>query len=175
MASNLTAVSFLFLIFMATTVIPPISACGYCPSPSQPQHKKPHPPHKKPPKTKPPVTKPPTIIPPIIVPQPTVTPPVTKPPCPPSPSAPTTCPIDALKLGLCVDLLGGLVHIGLGDPVVNVCCPVLQGLLELEAAICLCTALRLKVLNLNIFLPIALQLLVTCEKKVPPGFTCPPL
>lgn len=67
------------------------------------------------------------------------------------------------------------MHIGLGDPVVNVCCPVLQGLLELEAAVCLCTALRLKVLNLNIFIPIALQVLATCGKKVPPGFTCPPL
>lgn len=67
------------------------------------------------------------------------------------------------------------MHIGLGDPVVNVCCPVLQGLLELEAAVCLCTALRLKVLNLNIFIPIALQVLATCGKIVPPGFTCPPL
>ncbi|KAM7272680.1 hypothetical protein ACFE04_027343 [Oxalis oulophora] len=91
------------------------------------------------------------------------------------PSIQPKCPIDALKLGLCVDVLGGLVHIGLGDPVQNVCCPVLQGLLELEAAICLCTTLRLKLLNLNIFIPIALQVLATCGITPPPGFVCPPL
>lgn len=93
-------------------------------------------------------------------------------PCPPPPPPADTCPIDALKLGACVDLLGGLVHIGLGDPVANECCPVLAGLVELEAAVCLCTTLKLKVLNLNIFLPLALQLLITCGKTPPPGFTC---
>ncbi|GFZ01181.1 bifunctional inhibitor/lipid-transfer protein/seed storage 2S albumin superfamily protein [Actinidia rufa] len=35
-----------------------------------------------------------------------------------------TCPINALKLGLCVDLLGGLVHVGLRNPVENVGCPI---------------------------------------------------
>jgi len=71
-----------------------------------------------------------------------------------------------------VDLLGGLVHIGLGDPVANQCCPVLQGLVELEAAVCLCTTLKLKLLNLNIYVPLALQLLVACGKSPPPGYTC---
>ncbi|KAM6553357.1 hypothetical protein CsatB_014119 [Cannabis sativa] len=94
-------------------------------------------------------------------------------PCPPPKSSSSeTCPIDTLKLGACVDLLGGLVHIGLGDPVVNQCCPVLQGLVELEAAVCLCTTLKLKVLNLNLYVPLALQLLVTCGKTPPKGFTC---
>ncbi|KAF3795239.1 hypothetical protein EJ110_NYTH05105 [Nymphaea thermarum] len=92
---------------------------------------------------------------------------------PPSSTAPT-CPVNALKLGACVDVLGGLVHVGLGDPAENACCPVLQGLLELEAAACLCTTLRLKVLNLNIYLPLALQLLITCGRTPPPGFICPP-
>ncbi|KAF9616624.1 hypothetical protein IFM89_030793 [Coptis chinensis] len=86
-----------------------------------------------------------------------------------------TCPINALKLGACVDVLGGLIHIGLGDPVENVCCLVLGGLLELEAAVYLCTTLRLKLLNLNIFIPLALQALITCGKTPPPGFICPPL
>lgn len=71
-----------------------------------------------------------------------------------------------------MDLLGGLVHIGLGDPVVNECCPILSGLVDLEAAVCLCTTLKLKVLNLQIFVPIALELLVTCGKTPPPGYTC---
>ncbi|MBA0740425.1 hypothetical protein Gogos_013627, partial [Gossypium gossypioides] len=86
-----------------------------------------------------------------------------------SPAPPTsqpTCP-------LCVDVLGGLGHIGLGNPVENACCPVLGGLLELEAAVCLCTAIRLELLNINIFIPLALQALITCGKNPPPGFICP--
>ncbi|CAI9771326.1 unnamed protein product [Fraxinus pennsylvanica] len=92
-----------------------------------------------------------------------------------SPPPAATCPINALKLGLCLDVLGGLVHVGIGDPVENICCPVIQGLLELEAAICLCTTIRLKLLNLNIFIPLALQVLATCGLTPPPGFVCPPL
>uniref|UniRef100_A0A0D3GJ63 Bifunctional inhibitor/plant lipid transfer protein/seed storage helical domain-containing protein n=1 Tax=Oryza barthii TaxID=65489 RepID=A0A0D3GJ63_9ORYZ len=75
-------------------------------------------------------------------------------------------------IGACVDLLGGLVHVGIGDPVVNKCCPLLEGLVELEAAVCLCTTIRLKLLNINIYLPLALQLLLTCGKNPPPGYTC---
>lgn len=140
-----------------------------------------------PPITNPPVIIPPITNPPVILPPPSSSyPPYTSPP--PSgggggggggggrvPGLAPTCPINALKLGLCVDLLGGLVHIGLGNPVENVCCPVLQGLLELEAAVCLCTTIRLKLLNLNIFIPLALQVLATCGLTPPPGFVCPPL
>ncbi|KAL4284509.1 hypothetical protein GQ457_16G026840 [Hibiscus cannabinus] len=50
---------------------------------------------------------------------------------------------------------GGLVHIGLGNSVENACCLILGGLLELEAAVCLCIAIRLKLLNNNIFIPLA--------------------
>ncbi|KAJ8528052.1 hypothetical protein K7X08_015503 [Anisodus acutangulus] len=79
-----------------------------------------------PPIVKPPIKLPPIGIPPITVP-PVVVPPITTPvtpspkgkPCPSPPSTKATCPIDTLKLGACVDLLGGLVHIGLGDPAVN--------------------------------------------------------
>ncbi|NP_001307023.1 proline-rich protein precursor [Solanum lycopersicum] len=128
-----------------------------------------------PPVTVPPIVKPPVDLPPIGIPPVTV-PPVIKPspkgkkPCPPTTKA--TCPIDTLKLGACVDLLGGLVHIGLGDPAVNECCPILSGLVELEAAACLCTTLKVKLLNLKIYVPLALQLLVTCGKSPPPGYTC---
>ncbi|KAE8652996.1 36.4 kDa proline-rich protein [Cucumis sativus] len=91
-------------------------------------------------------------------------------PCPPS--GKETCPIDTLKLGGCVNLLGGLVHIGIGDPAANACCPIISGLAELEAAVCLCTTLKIKALDLNIYVPIALQLLITCGKTPPPGYTC---
>ncbi|KAK7346701.1 hypothetical protein VNO80_21224 [Phaseolus coccineus] len=134
-------------------VLPPINACGPCTSPPQPKQ----PPHHGGgrPKVSPP-------LPPIII-NPPVVPPH------------RTFPIDALKLGLCLDVLGGLVHVGIGKPVENVCCPFIQGLLDLEAAICLCTVIRAKLLKLNIFLPIALHVLINCGKTTPPGFVCPPL
>ncbi|KAK9668340.1 hypothetical protein RND81_13G053300 [Saponaria officinalis] len=118
----------------------------------------------------------------------TISPPST--PCPPSygppgipdvpdpetpgiPDAPR-CPINALKLGLCVDVLGGLVHIGLGDPTKQVCCPLLEGLLEFEAALCLCLAIRIKILNLNIYIPLVLSVLAQCGITPPPDFVCSP-
>lgn len=169
----------MFIIFkiLMLNLLPPIYACGPCTTPRYPKG----PPHHGGgrPKVSPPL--PPIIINPPVVPPPVVIyPPPISPPYPPphggggSPPQ-RTCPVDALKLGLCLDVLGGLVHVGIGNPVENVCCPVIQGLLDLEAAICLCTVIRAKLLNLNIFLPLALQLLVTCGKTAPPGFVCPPL
>ncbi|KAK9102052.1 hypothetical protein Sjap_019306 [Stephania japonica] len=152
-STKFSALLLLSLLFLSS-LLTPILGCNNCP-PHKPKHPKKKHPHIKPP---------PVVLPPI----PGST------PCPPPPVTPVpeTCPIDTLKLGACVDLLGGLVHIGLGDPAVNECCPLLQGLVEIEAAVCLCTTLKIKLLNLNIFLPIALQLLVTCGKTPPPGFTC---
>ncbi|KAI0499787.1 hypothetical protein KFK09_017995 [Dendrobium nobile] len=82
------------------------------------------------------------------------------------------CSLDILKLGLCLNVLGGLVQVGLA-PVEIYCCPVIEGLLELEAAACLCAAIDLKVLNLNIYIPLALQVLIACGKDPPPGYFCP--
>ncbi|KAL8136858.1 hypothetical protein V2J09_002859 [Rumex salicifolius] len=185
-SSSSSALLLICMLFLSSAT--PILGCGYCGKPG-PTHKPKtpkgpgpitpivKPPHILPPITVPPIIKPPHILPPVITPPVTVppvipNPPITVPPVtpkPPSTPAAATCPIDALKLGACVDLLGGLVHIGLGDPAVNECCPVLQGLAELEAAVCLCTTLKIKLLNLNIFVPLALQLLVTCGKTPPPG------
>ncbi|XP_039071751.1 36.4 kDa proline-rich protein-like [Hibiscus syriacus] len=158
-----------------------ILGCGSCRKASskhrKPKGKSPTGPITLPPLVKPPINLPPVGLPPIVKPPIGLPPVTTKPPsgkgksCP-SPPSKDTCPIDTLKLGACVDLLGGLVHIGLGDPVVNECCPVLTGLAQLEAAVCLCTTLKLKVLNLNIYVPLALQLLVTCGKTPPPGYIC---
>eukprot|EP00252_Welwitschia_mirabilis_P022820 TRINITY_DN6282_c0_g1_i1.p1 TRINITY_DN6282_c0_g1~~TRINITY_DN6282_c0_g1_i1.p1 ORF type:complete len:134 (+),score=16.34 TRINITY_DN6282_c0_g1_i1:87-488(+) len=92
----------------------------------------------------------------------------------PTPPSPVYCPINVLKLGACVDLLGGLVHVSLGDPAVNTCCPLIAGVADVEAALCLCTTLKLKLLSLNVYLPLALELLVACGKNPPPGFKCPP-
>ncbi|KAJ7978972.1 36.4 kDa proline-rich protein-like [Quillaja saponaria] len=174
-SSKIYALLFISMLFISS--VTPILGCGSC-GKRPPQHK----PISKPPKkgtgpiTLPPIVKPPVTIPPVTVP-PVITKPPSKggkPSLPPpfSPPAKATCPIDTLKLGACIDLLGGLVHIGLGDPVFNKCCPILAGLAELEAAVCICTTLKLKLLNLNIYVPLALQLLVTCGKTPPPGYTC---
>ncbi|CDY47794.1 BnaC01g22500D [Brassica napus] len=99
-------------------------------------------------------------------------------PCPPPPPAltpePETCSIDALKLGACVDVLGGLIHIGLGKSYAKAtCCPVLGGLVGLDAAVCLCTTIGAKLLNIDLIIPIALELLVDCGKTPPRDFKCP--
>ena len=142
------------------------------------------------PVTVPPVTMPPVTLPPISV-APVIggpSPPYSTPPvrhggrkaCPPPPSPPTptpsppspssdTCPIDALKLGACVDLLGNEVHIG--DANVQ-CCPLVNGVAGLSAAACLCTTIKAKLLDLTVYVPIALKLLVNCGCAVPPGYTC---
>ncbi|XP_009365676.2 36.4 kDa proline-rich protein [Pyrus x bretschneideri] len=142
--------------------------------PKHPPHVKP-PSHPKPPKKPPPHAKPPPHVPtkpPVVLPPPsTPKPPTVKPP-PPSPPK-DTCPIDTLKLGACVDVLGGLIHVGIGSSAKDACCPVLQGLVDLDAAICLCTTIKAKLLNVNLIIPIALQVLIACGKTPPSGFQCP--
>ncbi|KAK4804280.1 hypothetical protein SAY86_004097 [Trapa natans] len=84
-----------------------------------------------------------------------------------------TCPRDALKLGVCANLLNGLVHLVVGTPPVTPCCSLIEGLADVEAAVCLCTALKANILGINLNLPISLSLLLnTCGKGVPSGFQC---
>ncbi|XP_022965222.1 14 kDa proline-rich protein DC2.15-like [Cucurbita maxima] len=107
-------------------------------------------------------------------------------PCPPPPSkpskgAPSTklppqprCPKDTLKLGVCADLLDGLVHVVIGTPPKTPCCTLIKGLTDLEAAACLCTVIKAKALGLKLNVPVSLSLLLNyCGKKVPYGFQCP--
>ncbi|KAL6007871.1 hypothetical protein ACLOJK_033382 [Asimina triloba] len=98
----------------------------------------------------------------------------TPPPPPPKTPSPGTCPIDALKLGVCANLLG-LVNVVVGSPPTLPCCYLIQGLLDLEAAICLCTAIKadiLGIINLNISIALSL-VLNNCGRSVPYGFQCP--
>ncbi|KAK8520849.1 hypothetical protein V6N12_004775 [Hibiscus sabdariffa] len=91
----------------------------------------------------------------------------------PSPSAGGKCPRDALKLGVCADLLGGLLNLTLGTPPVEPCCSLIQGLADLEAALCLCTAIKANILGINLNVPLSLSLLLNvCSKTLPPGFQC---
>jgi len=90
---------------------------------------------------------------------------------PPSSKNPT-CPRDTIKFGVCADLLG-LVNVQLGKPPKTPCCSLIDGLANLEAAVCLCTALKANVLGINLNLPINLSLVLNyCGKGVPKGFVC---
>nr|DAD44993.1 TPA_asm: hypothetical protein HUJ06_003223 [Nelumbo nucifera] len=98
-------------------------------------------------------------------------------PLPPPKDLPANpfCPRDTLKLGACADLLGGLFHQVIGSPpsTSSKCCTLLDGLVDSEAAACLCTVIKENVLGLNVEWSVALSLLVSsCEKSVPPGFKC---
>lgn len=82
------------------------------------------------------------------------------------------CPTNALKLGVCANVLD-LIKAKVGVPVNEPCCPLLNGLVELEAAVCLCTAIKANVLGLNLNIPVNLSLVLNfCGKGVPTGFKC---
>ncbi|XP_058106608.1 14 kDa proline-rich protein DC2.15-like [Magnolia sinica] len=104
-------------------------------------------------------------------PKPTPTPTPSRPTPTPTPTR-GTCPIDALKLGVCANLLG-LVTVVVGSPTTLPCCSLIQGLADLEAALCLCTAIRANVLGINLNIPVSLSLVLNnCGRKVPSRFEC---
>lgn len=87
------------------------------------------------------------------------------------PTPQSSCPLaNPVSLNVCVDLLG-LVHVVLGNPNTAECCDIINGL-GVDATVCLCTAIHLKVLGLNVDIPLALKLLVTCGQHLPNGLTC---
>ncbi|KAF5200098.1 pEARLI1-like lipid transfer protein [Thalictrum thalictroides] len=94
----------------------------------------------------------------------------------PKPNVPKygTCPRDALKLGVCAKLLGGLVGAKVGSPPNTPCCTLIKGLVDLEAAVCLCTAIKANVLNIiHLDVGVSISLLLnTCGKTPPTGFIC---
>lgn len=93
----------------------------------------------------------------------------------PTPSSPpkAKCPRDALKLGVCANILNSPIGVVVGNPPDSQCCSILGGLLDLEAAVCLCTAIKANVLGININIPISLSLLInTCGKNLPSDFQC---
>ncbi|CAH8378239.1 unnamed protein product [Eruca vesicaria subsp. sativa] len=87
-------------------------------------------------------------------------------------SAQGTCPLDSLQIDVCVNALN-LVNLTLGTPV-QPCCSIIKGLVELDAAACLCTALHANILGIDLInLPISLRLLLSgCGGTVPQGFQC---
>ncbi|CAN1185963.1 Lipid transfer protein EARLI 1, partial [Linum perenne] len=112
------------------------------------------------------------VLPPTFHPPPSsFSPPPPLPPLPPP--IPRKCPIDTLKLGVCTDVLGSLLNLKLGNPPVEPCCSLISGLVDLEAAVCLCTAIKVNLLGINLNVPVSLSLLLNvCGKKAPSGFKC---
>ncbi|CAN0889883.1 Lipid transfer protein EARLI 1 [Linum grandiflorum] len=83
------------------------------------------------------------------------------------------CSADLLTLTVCTTL------IDVGKPSVGSsiaskpCCAALLGLADLDAAICLCLALKANLLGIFIDIPLALNLVLsTCNKNTPRGFQC---
>ncbi|KAF7051409.1 hypothetical protein CFC21_059647 [Triticum aestivum] len=111
---------------------------------------------------------------------PVPTPPMAMPPpVIPVPTPPTTgggsgpCSINTLKLKACANILN-LLKLNLGVPASEDCCPLLSGLADLEAAVCLCTAINANVLGIKLNVPVDLVLLLNqCGKTCPADFTCP--
>lgn len=90
----------------------------------------------------------------------------------PAPSSPYTKPSckDALKLKVCANVLN-LVKVSL--PEKAECCALIKGLVNLDAGVCLCTALKANVLGINLHVPISLSVLLNqCGTKIPSGFQC---
>ncbi|CAN6476641.1 unnamed protein product [Victoria cruziana] len=101
---------------------------------------------------------------PPVIPTPTVTTPIT--------SRAGKCPVDALKLAACANVLGGLVNLVLGEGSKQ-CCSLLQGLADLDAAVCLCLTIKANLLGINLSLPLSLSLLLNECGRVPPAdFKC---
>ncbi|XP_034205926.1 14 kDa proline-rich protein DC2.15-like [Prunus dulcis] len=105
---------------------------------------------------------------------------VPRPPTPPktpkspSPSPPkASCPKDTLKLGVCGDLLNNLLQPVLGTLPKTPCCSLIVGLADVDAAVCLCTAIKANVLGINLNVLVSLNLLLNyCGKSVPKDFQC---
>ncbi|KAJ0250242.1 Uncharacterized protein HA466_0144140 [Hirschfeldia incana] len=98
-------------------------------------------------------------------------------PTPATPNIPTTpstgsCPKDSLQLAVCANVLN-LVNLTLGNPPVKPCCSLIAGLVDLEAAACLCTMLKASILGIKLNLPINLSVLLNvCSRNAPKNFLC---
>lgn len=98
---------------------------------------------------------------------------IIRPPAASSPAVQSSyCPKDTLKLGVCADILG-IGSTVIGSPVSNNCCALLSGLTDVEAAACLCTAIKANVLGINLNIPVSISLLISsCQKTLPDGYQC---
>ncbi|KAK8532098.1 hypothetical protein V6N13_131439 [Hibiscus sabdariffa] len=85
-----------------------------------------------------------------------------------------TC--NPLNLGVCLNVLGGLLNLEVGNVPSQQCCSLIRGLVDLEASVCLCTAIRANVLDIiKLDVPISLSLLLNdCGRETPTDYLCSP-
>ncbi|KAE9591536.1 hypothetical protein Lal_00039005 [Lupinus albus] len=83
----------------------------------------------------------------------------------------STCPIDTLKFGVCAKVLN-LVDAKLGSPPTLPCCNLIKDLVDIEVASCFCTALKAKVLGINLDIPLSLSVILNNCGKNNSGFQC---
>ncbi|KAJ1420342.1 Hydrophobic seed protein [Sesbania bispinosa] len=93
-----------------------------------------------------------------------------------SPPAPVASPMPncpLIGLNVCASLLN-LVTIQIGASQTNTCCPLINGLVNLDAAVCLCAAIRANVLGIiNVDATVAVDIILNrCGQRMPPGFVC---
>ncbi|RLM56325.1 pEARLI1-like lipid transfer protein 2 [Panicum miliaceum] len=91
----------------------------------------------------------------------------------PCPKPAGKCPVNAVRLGVCADVLDGLIHAEVGKPPKEPCCSLISGLADLEAAVCVCLAINANVLGVGLDVAVDLSLLVNyCGRTAPAGFQC---
>ncbi|GJM91408.1 hypothetical protein PR202_ga07772 [Eleusine coracana subsp. coracana] len=76
-----------------------------------------------------------------------------------------SCPSDALSLKVCADVLG--VNAGVPrHPQHKQCCPLLEGLGDLDATVCLCTVIKAANVVSSVNIPVDLSLILNdCGKS----------
>ncbi|KAA0039696.1 hypothetical protein IC582_022229 [Cucumis melo] len=93
-------------------------------------------------------------------------------PTPSTSKAGKKCPKDTLKFEICSELLKGQTDVVAIEKRPK-CCKVMEGLVNVEAATCLCLAIKANILGKNLNIPLSLNLILSaCHKKVPKGFKC---
>lgn len=94
-----------------------------------------------------------------------------RPPAATPPPATAYCPTNTLKLGACAGVLG--TNVAVGSPPYSQCCAILGGLGEVEAALCLCLAIKANVLGIQLNWPTNIGLILSlCNRPIPAGFKC---
>ncbi|KAI3716739.1 hypothetical protein L1987_67836 [Smallanthus sonchifolius] len=85
-----------------------------------------------------------------------------------------TCPVNGLKFGACAGVLNNWLNgVVIGTPPTLPCCSLFFGLVNLEAAACVCNAIKANLLGINLDASLGLSLLLNnCGKEVPTGFEC---
>ncbi|KAG9441613.1 hypothetical protein H6P81_017467 [Aristolochia fimbriata] len=76
---------------------------------------------------------------------------------------PMVCPMDAMKLGVCTNVLD-LIGAVIGSPEARPCCSLIDGLSDFDAAICVCAAIKFDVIGIKFDIPLSLHSYVTNKR-----------